>query len=211
LDGLNADGFTVPEAIAAFEGEPIIAVAVPEVPEQRNCTLLTWIAGPRVRKQPTPKEAWRIGYQIVRLHRHASGFPTPNGFTRPSWDPDSLVDHSWHACWRRLSSSRVRLTQEIADRFQSVAADLGHGNEVFGLIHGDFTFENVLFDRGEARVIDFDDCGRGYFLYDIATLLDRMEWNGERIIWILVQLSLTATARCVCCVESTKHFWTSSC
>ena len=59
------------------------------------------------------------------------------------------------------------------------AAVVGSAAEVFGLIHGDFSFENVLFFGGEARVIDFDDCGRGYFLYDIATLMDYLEWRED--------------------------------
>jgi len=50
---------------------------------------------------------------------------------------------------------------------------------VFGLIHGVFTFDNVPFHRGEARFIDFDDCGQGYFLYDLAILLDRLEWRQD--------------------------------
>ena len=47
---------------------------------------------------------------------------------------------------------------------------------MFGLIHGDFTFHNVLLYHGDLRIIDFADCGFGYLLYDIATLLDRIEW-----------------------------------
>jgi Ser/Thr protein kinase RdoA (MazF antagonist) len=41
----------------------------------------------------------------------------------------------------------------------------------FGLIHGDLHYENVLFHRGEAQAIDFDDCGWGFHLYDLAVIL----------------------------------------
>ena len=50
---------------------------------------------------------------------------------------------------------------------------------VFGLIHADLIFANVLFHRGEVCAIDFDDCGFGYFLYDMAILLDRIEMRED--------------------------------
>jgi Ser/Thr protein kinase RdoA (MazF antagonist) len=45
----------------------------------------------------------------------------------------------------------------------------------FGLIHGDLHYENVLFHGGEARAIDFDDCGWGFHLYDVAVILSELE------------------------------------
>jgi Ser/Thr protein kinase RdoA (MazF antagonist) len=45
----------------------------------------------------------------------------------------------------------------------------------FGLIHGDLHHENVLFHSGEARAIDFDDCGWGFHLYDLAVTLCELE------------------------------------
>lgn len=36
-----------------------------------------------------------------------------------------------------------------------------------------------MFHRGERCPIDFDDCGFGYFLYDIAILLDRIEMRDD--------------------------------
>jgi Ser/Thr protein kinase RdoA (MazF antagonist) len=56
---------------------------------------------------------------------------------------------------------------------------LGTGRDVFGLIHADLIFSNVVFHHGTPCPIDFDDCGFGYFLYDIAILLDRIEMRQD--------------------------------
>lgn len=48
---------------------------------------------------------------------------------------------------------------------------LGERSATFGLIHADLHLDNVLFAGGEARPIDFDDCGLGHWLYDIAVTL----------------------------------------
>jgi len=58
--------------------------------------------------------------------------------------------------------------------------DLGKGPDVYGLIHADLGTEaNVLFHGGEARAIDFDDGGFGYWLYDLAVPM--VDWEGEDV------------------------------
>jgi Ser/Thr protein kinase RdoA (MazF antagonist) len=49
-------------------------------------------------------------------------------------------------------------------------ARFGKREDRFGLIHADCMPDNVLIHRGVASVIDFDDCGFGWYLYDPATL-----------------------------------------
>ena len=44
-----------------------------------------------------------------------------------------------------------------------------------GLIHADLHYENVLFRTGTPLAIDFDDCGWGDYLYDLAVPLSELE------------------------------------
>ena len=48
-------------------------------------------------------------------------------------------------------------------------AAYGQGNDRFGLIHCDLRLANLLIDDGAVKVIDFDDCGFGWYIYDAAT------------------------------------------
>jgi Ser/Thr protein kinase RdoA (MazF antagonist) len=43
----------------------------------------------------------------------------------------------------------------------------------YGLIHADLVPENVLLQRGEVRLIDFDDSGFGFRLFELATTVNR--------------------------------------
>jgi Ser/Thr protein kinase RdoA (MazF antagonist) len=49
-------------------------------------------------------------------------------------------------------------------------SDLDDVDDV-GLIHADLHLGNALFHRGEVKLIDFDDCGTGPRLYDLAVAL----------------------------------------
>jgi Ser/Thr protein kinase RdoA (MazF antagonist) len=52
-----------------------------------------------------------------------------------------------------------------------VMDDIGEEKDGFGLIHADLHFGNVVFASNDMHAIDFDECGPGYWVYDIATAL----------------------------------------
>jgi len=51
----------------------------------------------------------------------------------------------------------------------------GKGAARFGLVHGDMRLANLLADGRTVKVIDFDDCGFSWFLYDCATTVSFFE------------------------------------
>jgi Ser/Thr protein kinase RdoA (MazF antagonist) len=58
-----------------------------------------------------------------------------------------------------------------ADEIARVLNGIGDASDAFGLIHGDLHFGNVVFSTNGIHAIDFDDCGFGYWVYDIATTM----------------------------------------
>ena len=57
---------------------------------------------------------------------------------------------------------------------RSTTTALAARPDAAGLIHADLHQENVLFGNGSVGVIDFDDCGWGFFLYDLAVPLSEV-------------------------------------
>ena len=56
----------------------------------------------------------------------------------------------------------------------------GQGRERFGLVHADIRLANLLVDGDHVRVIDFDDCGLSWFMYDFATTVSFIEDHPRR-------------------------------
>jgi Ser/Thr protein kinase RdoA (MazF antagonist) len=54
-------------------------------------------------------------------------------------------------------------------------AAYGKGPDRYGLIHADMRLANLLISEGQTRLIDFDDCGFGWFLYDFAAAISFIE------------------------------------
>ena len=64
-----------------------------------------------------------------------------------------------------------RLDAEIERRLGAYGRDATR----YGLSHADIRLANLLVDDGDVRVIDFDDCGFAWFMYDFATTVSFME------------------------------------
>ena len=54
----------------------------------------------------------------------------------------------------------------------------------FGLIHGDFWAGNLLINQQEIGVIDFADCGFGYWIYDLARFLNDYIYERDFLLYL---------------------------
>ena len=55
----------------------------------------------------------------------------------------------------------------------------GDSEDRFGLIHADLRLANLLVDAERLTVIDFDDCGFGWYLYDFAAAISFIETSPQ--------------------------------
>ena len=166
----------VPEPIPNDGGELVTMEAVRDVPEPRPCVLLRWVPGEPPTPGIEPAIVERIGAFTAQLHLHAEQFVPPPAFFRPSWDWKRLLGTaSVLGCEEVLSSlaphQRGVLTT-VGTQMQHALSLLGKDATVWGLIHADLHRDNILLHDRAVGVIDFDDCGWGYYVLDLASVLD---------------------------------------
>lgn len=164
-----------PTAIPGRDGEIIQSMAHNTMVRPRNIELFAWESGaePGIGDDLIgPFET--LGAVTARMHRHAQGWRRPAGFTRLTWDFEtSLGDEAPH--WGRWRDGMGMDAEKEALFGRTVAAigrrlaRYGKGPERFGLIHCDLRLANLLIDGDIVKVIDFDDCGFGWYMYDAAT------------------------------------------
>jgi Ser/Thr protein kinase RdoA (MazF antagonist) len=115
-----------------------------------------------------------LGAETARLHAACDAWSRPPGFRRCRWDIDGLLGEAplWGRFWENPALDAS--TRSLFLRFRDAARDRlvdALGNLDTGLIHADLVRENVLLDGPTIRMIDFDDGGFGYRLFDLATVL----------------------------------------
>ena len=170
LMDLRAQGVVVtPDPVKGTNGEIIQEVS------SRYVVLSDWETGaePGIGQDLT-KPFEILGQVTARMHGHARAWKRPAFFTRFTWDFETSLGEAkphWGR-WRNgmgVDAQKEKLFARTVNAIGKRLAVYGQGNERFGLIHCDLRLANLLIDDDSVKVIDFDDCGFGWYMYDAAT------------------------------------------
>jgi Ser/Thr protein kinase RdoA (MazF antagonist) len=164
----------VPDPVANRQGHLVTIAAAPGIPEPRTCVLFRWMDGRFHRKSLRPADLTKVGRFMAHLHHYVQNhFTPPPGFTRHHLGMGGEMGQVYH---QGLAEGMAIITPagrdiliKTVERALPLIATLDQNDPtVYNLIHADLHQHNYLFHNGRVRAIDFDDCGYGHFLYDIA-------------------------------------------
>jgi Ser/Thr protein kinase RdoA (MazF antagonist) len=180
MKALQAEaGVETPQALPGLDGEPLQLIDMPTLGETRMVVMFAFIAGTEPDADELEAPFRRLGRMAARMHRHARGWQRPPYFERLVWDYAGAVGPrgNW-GDWRdglAMDAERLAVLAQASELMARRLAAFGTGPERFGLIHADLRLANLLETGDATRVIDFDDAGLGWFLYDLATAVSFME------------------------------------
>ncbi|WP_319558498.1 phosphotransferase enzyme family protein [Thiomicrorhabdus sp.] len=183
LDWMNAlqgeAGIKTPQAILGKNGEAIQEIVSESSGEVRYITLFHFIDGEEPDESDLIEPFKRLGEVAGKMHNHAREWVLPEYFDRLVWDYEGCIGASanW-GDWRLgpgLESHQFSTLEEVAELLKVRLQAFGQSTQRFGLIHSDIRLANLLICDGETRVIDFDDCGLGWYLYDLASAVSFIE------------------------------------
>lgn len=179
--GALADaGVPVPAPLPSLSGD-----LLPGLADGRLASVVRWLDGAPYGEAGVPlagspaQQAARhraLGVLLAQMHRATDALVLPETFTRPRWDSAGLVGETpfWGRFWDHpalapdesatLRRARDFLRERLADHARSAP---------LGLIHADVLRENILVAPEGLRLIDFDDSGFGFRLYDLGTVLSQ--------------------------------------
>ena len=177
-------GLPVPQPVPTREGELLMRITTPGVPRGRIVSLMRWVDGRKLPTELRPRHLRAWGQMVARLHHFAAGWQPPEGFQRFVWDWEGLLGGQGFRCTvEELVASMPSHLQEpflvASQEAKAVMEALGKGPDAYGMVHADMYPENVLFKAGEVLPIDFEDCGFGYWLWDIAVALSEQPWTDD--------------------------------
>ena len=185
LAALNEQaGLPVPAPLSTPDGRLVATILTRAIPQGRLVTLMRWLDGRRLGQGLRPAHLRAMGTVVAQMHSFAAGWQPPADFARPEWDWEAQLGGSEFKT--PLDELVASMPLEFKGPFEAVSnegkkmmAGLGKGADAFGLIHADLYPENVLFKDGRAYPIDFEDCGYGYWMWDIAVALCTWAWTPD--------------------------------
>jgi Ser/Thr protein kinase RdoA (MazF antagonist) len=178
LQALRRDeGLLTPAVFPAVDGREVVDVTIG--PLTRQTVLFEWLDGSEPPDEDLADKFELLGEICAQMHRHSRNWSRPASFVRFSWDFESCVGESGR--WGRWQDGIGVGPAERATLGRASAAMAGRlrrfglGPDRFGLIHADVRLANLLVSGPDIQVIDFDDCGFGWFLFDLGTALSFFE------------------------------------
>jgi Ser/Thr protein kinase RdoA (MazF antagonist) len=182
IDALRADGvITTPAVLEARDGERELTVADPEgATEPRSVVMFEWLPGAPPDEDSLVANFAELGELTARLHQQARDWHQPAGFRRFSWGYDEAFGSI--ARWGRwqdapgVEDGTLPVLTRLDETLRTRLAAYGRDHERWGLIHADLRLANLLSTPGgPTAVIDFDDCGFGWYLYDFGAAVSFIE------------------------------------
>ena len=197
LVALRNDGIVAtPVPVVGRNGEWVQTVPLDEGPH-RDVVLFKWENGREPILTPGTEKSLRecfisLGAIAAKMHLHGSQWSRPAGFERFSWNYETTLGKAprWGR-WRDglgMDSARTELFGRVADLIRRRLDIYGSGPDRFGLVHGDLRLANLLLHQRDVKVIDFDDCGFSWYMYDLAAVVsfyEHLPAVPELIGWLL--------------------------
>ena len=184
---------STPRAIPGRDGAAIQEGRTPGLPHPRFMVLFAFVDGHQPDEDHDLEGPFEeLGEIAARTHLHSIAWARPEPFKRLTWDLDAVFGPrpTWGP-WRdapgvtpQIEAVLARVEDVVRARLTAFGQDL----ERYGLIHADMRLANLLIGEGGTRLIDFDDCGLGWFLYDFAAGISFMEDHPQvpqlRAAWV---------------------------
>ena len=173
LEALARDTtLSVPTPVRTIDSLPFTHVRIGDA--RRRAVLLRWLPG-RPAAKADDDTYRRAAAMIAQLHDHATLFRPARALPCRKLDDEWLFGDRYFvrrvSPFLKLDASQRRVMTKAERSVRDVMDALGHRSRRYGFIHADVNLANILFHRGRASPIDFDEFGIGWYLFDIAELI----------------------------------------
>lgn len=181
LDALSSEGVvTTPGYYTAKDGEPVQELRVDGLSDPRFVDLFHFVEGDAPDETGDMTNGYEeLGAIAARCHEHVTRWEKPAPFERLTWNEETMFGK--HANWGDWRDA-PEVTEEVKEVLEQVESTIRARLQAFGkapdrynLIHADMRLANLLIDENGTRLIDFDDCGHGWFMYDFAAAISFIE------------------------------------
>ncbi len=178
LQALRADeGLLTPAVYRATDGREVVDIEIDGL--TRQVVLFEWLPGTEPPEDQLAEKFELLGQICARMHHHSRRWQRPAGFVRFSWDFDCCVGQTprWGR-WQEgigVGKEELEILTRAAELMAVRLARYGTDPDRFGLIHADVRLANLLVSGDDIQVIDFDDSGFGWFMFDLATAVSFIE------------------------------------
>ena len=180
---LNRSGIGAPVPRLSKDKRAFVPFKLPELSQTRFVSMVEWVEGTPmatlIEQEADPARLasyfHKVGKLAARIHNQAASWQPPAGFERHAFDADGLmgVEPFWGPFWEQSDLTPANRKQIIfaRDKIYDLLSDYGKEPATYSLIHADLHPGNLITTGENVHIIDFDDSGFGWHLYELAVAI----------------------------------------
>jgi Ser/Thr protein kinase RdoA (MazF antagonist) len=174
---LSEYGISTPIQVPALDGNDYVLVRDNVSGEARYASMNQWVDGEIMGRIVAHSEDFtvhfkRMGEMAAQIHNQASNWKPPPGFTRHSLDAEGFMGDKpfWGPFWASpaLTSDEQKKFAQLRETVYQMLTRLDTNSDNYSMIHADLTPLNLVINGEHLHVIDFDDAGFGWHMYELA-------------------------------------------
>jgi len=173
----NADFIQKP--LRSYNGLLVEEIQIGNNLDSRFCSVLTWVTGNMRHRSLNQKALFNAGQLAGYLHQNTFKQKIEH---RAYWDTEGLLGMNakfgnLHTLKPEISKSEFKALEEC--RLMTIKKIETYKNQKamkFSMIHADLHFGNIIWKKNQPMPIDFDDCGHGPHMYDLAIILKSVDY-----------------------------------
>lgn len=170
--------FCVPTPVLNIDKHSLTVLNNNLAPNFTYADIFEWVEGRFVWKSITKRHVKQLGIVMGQLQKQGKKLKMHH---RPHWNTEGLlgvsaklgnIDNLYDipkVDQHKISAAKKIIFQQL-HKFEKANPDK------IGLIHADLHFGNFLVQKNGVGVIDFDDCGTGFYGYDLMVPIFALEY-----------------------------------
>jgi len=161
----------VPAPIATLDDQFVVSALHDDSGQVIYGVMYSWLEGEEIGDEPTLDQLRTVGKAIALMHENDSDFELRDGAELPIfnnffWGTEDFLFSDKSS----LSSEDRSLFEEARDLIMQFTDEL-YASSPVRIIHADFHGWNLMWHEDQLFIFDFDDCGFGIEVQDIAVAL----------------------------------------
>ncbi|MEO0961786.1 MAG: phosphotransferase [Pseudomonadota bacterium] len=184
IEHINASGVRTPRLLRPNSDASFVHAAHKDVDVVRQCDMFEWIDGRPFRRVGAPMEMSvdeatsvyaEVGRQVASIYNATENWQRPKGFDRRAWDAEGIFGVTGQlGDFRKIEGASVsqrKLLNDISAKVEHELDAFGKAPDRYGLTQADLMPENIMICQDGIRLIDFDDTGDSWVLFEVVTAL----------------------------------------
>ena len=165
----------IQKPIPSINGLLLEEITIGDTSDSRFCSVLTWIDGNIRYRSLTQNTMFNAGRLVGNLHKSTFKQKVKH---RNYWDAEGLLGvnakfGSLHNLKPEIKKEEYKILEECRMMTLNKIENYNSKNpHKLSMIHADLHFGNIIWKKNEPIPIDFDDCGFGSQMYDLAITLN---------------------------------------